>query len=288
MNAITGRTAFFAWPVDGRTRALDEASKQLSALIDELHSENLRLGAELEAARQIQMMLLPQPCELEAIPGVEIAAFMRPVHEVGGDYYDVLQSDSRVKIGIGDVTGHGLESGMLMLMVQSAVRALHEAGERDPRRFLDRLNRAMYKNIARTVCGKHLSLGFLDLDDRRVTVSGQHEEVVIVRADGSVDRIDTVDLGLPIGLEPDILPFVATRDIAFDNGDVIVLHTDGVTEAEGPSGRLFGLERLCESARRHRGGTADEIRKRIVADLMAHIGTQKIHDDITLIVMRHR
>jgi sigma-B regulation protein RsbU (phosphoserine phosphatase) len=288
MNAITGRAASRAWPVGERTRKLGEAGRELSALIGRLRSENLRLGAELEAARQIQMLLLPRPCELEAIPGIEIAAFMRPVHEVGGDYYDVLQSESRVKIGIGDVTGHGLESGVLVLMVQSAVRVLHEAGECDPRRFLDRLNRAMYKNIERTDCGKHLSLGFLDLEDRRVTVSGQHEEVVVVRADGSVDRIDTVDLGLPIGLAPDISPFVATRDIAFDNGDVIVLHTDGVTEAEDPNGRLFGLERLCESARRHRGGSADEIRKGIIGDLMAHIGTQEIHDDITLIVMRRR
>jgi phosphoserine phosphatase RsbU/P len=167
------------------------------------------------------------------------------------------------------------------------VRALHEAGESDPRRFLDRLNRTMYKNIERTVCGKHLSLAFLDIEDRRVTLSGQHEEVLIVRADGAVERIDTVDLGLPIGLEPDISPFVATRDIAFDSGDVIVLHTDGVTEAEGQNGGLFGLERLCESARRHRRGSADDLRNGIIGDLMAHIGTQKIHDDITLVIIRH-
>lgn len=275
MNAIVGRSA------------LDAAGTEVSALIDTLRRENHRLGAELQAARHIQMMLQPRPCELKAIPGIDIAAYMRPVHEVGGDYYDVLQSDSRVKIGIGDVTGHGLESGVLMLMVQSAVRALHEAGESDPRRFLDRLNRAMYKNIERAVCDKHLSLAFLDLEEGRVTLSGQHEEVLVVRADGAVELIDTVDLGLPIGLELDISPFVATRNIAFGNGDVIVLHTDGVTEAEDPRGRLFGLERLCESARRHRWGSADEIRKAIVGDLMAYIGSQKIHDDITLVVMRH-
>jgi phosphoserine phosphatase RsbU/P len=286
MNAIAEWSIPPVWPVHERTKQLG-GSEEISALIDQLRRENLRLGAELAAARQIQTMLLPRPCELEAIPGVEIAAYMRPVHEVGGDYYDVLQSASRIKIGIGDVTGHGLESGMLMLMVQSAVRALHEADESDPRRFLDRLNRAMYKNIERTDCGKHLSLAFLDLEDRRVTLSGQHEEVLVVRADGAVERIDTVDLGLPIGLEPDISPFVATRDIAFDKGDVIVLHTDGVTEAEGPNGRLFGLERLCESARHHRRGSADDLRNGIIGDLMAHIGTQKIHDDITLVVIRH-
>ena len=82
--------------------------------------------------------------------------------------------------------------------------------------------------------------------------------------------------------------FSATRDFSFDTGDIIVLHTDGVTEAEGPDGELFGLERLCDSARRHRNGSADDVKNGIISDLMAHIGTQKIHDDITLVVMRHR
>ncbi|WP_032908326.1 SpoIIE family protein phosphatase, partial [Mesorhizobium sp. LNHC252B00] len=73
---------------------------------------------------------------------------------------------------------------------------------------------------------------FLDFEDERVTLSGQHEDVLVVRADGNVERIDTMDLGLPVGLENDISKFIATRDIVFGSGDVIVLHTDGVTEAE--------------------------------------------------------
>jgi phosphoserine phosphatase RsbU/P len=273
--------------VDERTRELEGANQEISALNDKLRDENLRLGAELAVAKQIQMMVLPKAGELEAIQGVEIAAYMRPADEVGGDYYDVLQDGSRVKIGIGDVTGHGLESGVLMLMVQSVARALQETGEGDPRQFLDRLNRAIYKNIERTNTDKHLSLAFLDFEGERVTLSGQHEEVLVIRGDGEVERIDTIDLGLPVGLERDIWPFIATRDIPFNSGDVIVLHTDGVTEAEDQEGKLFGLERLCESAREHHGGSAEEIKKGIIDDLMAHIGTQKIHDDITLVIMRH-
>lgn len=253
-----------------------------------MRDENLRLGAELAVARQIQMMVLPRAHELEAIPGIDIAAYMRPADEIGGDYYDVLQDGPRVKIGIGDVTGHGLESGVLMLMVQSIARALQETGESDPRQFLARLNRAIYKNIERTNTDKHLSLAFLDIENGQVTLSGQHEEVIVVRADGEVERIDTLDLGLPVGLEHDILPFIATRDIPFKSGDVIVLHTDGVTEAEDQEGKLFGFDRLCNSARERHRGSAEEIKAGIVEDLMAHIGTQKIHDDITLVIMRHK
>lgn len=158
----------------------------------------------------------------------------------------------------------------------------------DPSQFLNSMNRAIYKNLVRTSTNKHLSLAFLDYDGRRLTLSGQHEELIVVRKFGKVERIDTLDLGLPIGLEPDISPFVATREVTFDRGDMIVLHTDGVTEAESPDGELFGIERLCESAGRRYGLSAEDVKNGIIDDLMAHIGTQKIHDDITLVVMRHR
>ncbi len=274
--------------VEERTRELESANLEILALNERLKSENLRLGAELDIARRIQMMVLPKEGELSEIPKIEIAGYMEPADEVGGDYYDVLHDGTRIKVGIGDVTGHGLESGVLMLMVQSVARALQEKGSNDPKQFLEVLNRAIYKNIARTNSDKHLSLAFLDYEDRKVTLSGQHEEVLILRKDGEIERIDTIDLGFPIGLESDISAFVATKEVHFDSGDTIILHTDGVTEAESPDGELFGFDRLCDSARRHAHKSAEQIVQGIIDDLTAHISTQKIHDDITLVVMRHR
>ncbi|WP_428425224.1 SpoIIE family protein phosphatase [Pararhizobium sp.] len=271
-----------------RTRELEKANGAINALNARLESENTRLGSELDIARKIQMMVLPRPEELSTVPRLDIAGYMAPADEVGGDYYDVLQNGTNVKIGIGDVTGHGLESGVLMLMVQSVARALQEQGRADPREFLEVLNRAIYKNVERTRTEKHLSLAFLDYSDGHITLSGQHEEVLIVRANGDVERIDTMDLGFPIGLESEIGAFIDTRDIDIANGDIIVLHTDGVTEAEAPGGELFGFDRLCKSAHRHRHGRAEEIKAAIIGDLMAFIDTQKIHDDITLVVMKHK
>jgi sigma-B regulation protein RsbU (phosphoserine phosphatase) len=285
---ISSRTENLEQLVEARTKEIEQAKEEISALNIQLRDENVRLGAELAIAQRIQLMVLPRPHELLSHATVEIAAYMRPADEVGGDYYDVLQDGTRLKIGIGDVTGHGLESGVLMLMIQSVARALQESGERNPCRFLSAVNRTIYKNMQRTNTDKHLTLAFLDYDDGQVTVSGQHEELIVVRKDGLLERIDTSDLGFPIGLEEDISPFIATLRIDFEEGDLILLHTDGVTEAENAQGELYGIDRLCQSALRHRSETIEDLIASIITELMAYVGSQKIHDDITLVALRHR
>jgi len=274
--------------VEERTAKLESANKEIVALNKRLQTENLRLGAELDVAKRIQEMVLPKANELDAIPEVEIATYMEPADEVGGDYYDVLQNGGRLKIGIGDVTGHGLESGVLMLMVQSVARALQEKGDDDPAVFLDVVNRAMFKNIVRTDSDKHMTLAFVDYEKDKITVSGQHEEVLVIRDNGEVERIDTVDLGFPVGLEADISPFVATLSLPFNKNDVLLLHTDGITEAENEAGEMFGFDRMADCAKNNAQKSAKEIATAIIQEVKDHIGSHKLYDDITLVVLKHR
>ena len=107
-----------------------------------------------------------------------------------------------------------------MLMVQSVARALQEAGSTDPVKFLTDLNSALFKNIERTKIDKHMTLAFLDYDGTDMVLSGQHEDVIVVQANGDMERIDTIDLGLPIGLEADIAPFVNSVRIPFEKDDL--------------------------------------------------------------------
>jgi sigma-B regulation protein RsbU (phosphoserine phosphatase) len=284
---IESYTTHLEAKVEERTRSLAAAGEEIRALNEQLRGENLRMGAELDIARRLQMMVLPKPEELTAIPRLDIAAHMEPASEVGGDYYDVLQCGSRVKIGIGDVTGHGLESGVLMLMVQAIARTLLENGENDPKRFLETLNRVLIKNLNRAGSDRNLTLSFLDLTDDGLTLTGQHEEVILIRANGDLEMIDTIDLGFPIGLEEDIAGFIQSRPIDLAAGDTLLLYTDGITEAERADGRLFTLERLCETARGCHRGTANEVRAAIIAEVKAHTGSHALRDDITLVVIKH-
>ena len=275
--------------VQERTLELEAANEEISTLNTMLTAENVRLCSEIEVARQLQMMVLPKSDELFAVRkmGLQIAGFMEPAEEVGGDYYDVLQSGSNIKIGVGDVTGHGLESGVLMIMVQTITRTLQEVGVDDPSRFLSILNAVLYKNIQRIGTDKNLTLFFADYaGDNEFIFSGQHEEVIVVHGNGSYERIDTMDLGFMVGLEPDISPFVNTCRLKLANGDVVVFFTDGVTEADNPDQEQFGIDRLCDSIVRWRHLNCEEIKGHIIDDLKTFIGDCKIYDDITLLVTK--
>lgn len=274
--------------VTERTAELAQANAEISSLNEQLKAENIRMGAELEVTRKLQRMILPSETELEAVAGLEIAGFMEPATEVGGDYYDVLQQDGRIKIGIGDVTGHGLESSVVMLMAQTAVRALIASGETDPAKLLNAVNRTIYDNTRRMQSYKNMTIALLDYEAGLLRLSGQHEELIVVHPDGSIDSIDTIDLGFPLGLEPDIAPFIAETNVQLQPGDVAVLYTDGITEAMNPERVQYGLDRLHAVLISKRFETANQIREAVIQDVLNHIGQGDVFDDLTLLVLKQK
>jgi serine phosphatase RsbU (regulator of sigma subunit) len=271
-----------------------QANAEIRALNERLQEENLRMEAELDVTRRLQQMLLPAEEELRQVEGLDIATYMEPAEEVGGDYYDVLYHDGQVKIGIGDVTGHGLESGVVMLMLQTAVRTLLTSGERDPIDFMKVLNRILHDNIRRMRVDKSLTLALLDYESGRadgndkLRLSGQHEHLIVLRQEGRVELVDTFELGFPLGLEHDIAPFVGELSVDLAPGDGVVLYSDGFTEAENARGEFYGLDRLCAVASQHWPQPANGVKEAIVADVHDFIGEQTVYDDLTLVVLKRK
>ena len=265
-----------------------QAYTEIQVLNERLKDENLRMGAELAVTQRLQQMLLPTEEELRQIEELDIAGFMEPAEEVGGDYYDVLNHNGQIKIGIGDVTGHGLESGVVMLMLQTAVRTLMTSDEQDPVRFLSILNRLLQENTQRMQVNKSMTLALLDYQLGQMRVSGQHEQVIVGRKGGQVELKDTLNLGIPLGLVTGMAEFVHKTSISLQPGDGIVLYSDGITEAENEAEEFYGLERLCQVVGEHWEGTAEEVRDSVIADVKAFIGEQKVYDDITLVVVKQK
>lgn len=265
-----------------------QAEAEIAQLTQRLQDENLRMSAELEVTRQLQQMLLPTELELQSVPGLDIAGFMEPAAEVGGDYYDVLQQNGKVSISIGDVTGHGLESGVVMIMAQTAVRTLLANGETDPSRFLNVVNQIIYDNTRRMRSRKNMTLALMEYESGSLRLMGQHEELIVVRQDGTIEVIDTLDLGFPLGLESDISAFVQEVTLQLQPGDLAVLYTDGITEAMNVQNQQYGLEPMYEVLKANRDRSAQDIRQAVIQNLMQHIGEQRVFDDITLVVIKRQ
>lgn len=268
--------------------ALAQANHQIQLLNEALQADNLRMTVELAVTKQLQQMILPRPEELAQIESLEIASFMIPATEVGGDYYDILQDNGHVKIGIGDVTGHGLESGVLMMMVQTAVRALLSSRLHDSKSFLTVLNNTLYCNLQRMQSDKNLTLVLLDYYQGTLCVTGQHEEILYITQSGQIERIDTFALGFMVGVEPDISDFITEYKLYLKEGDGVVLYTDGITEAVNEENQQFGIERLCEVIRTHWKLSAEEIQQAVLDTLYSYIGTCQLQDDVTLLVIKQK
>jgi serine phosphatase RsbU (regulator of sigma subunit) len=249
--------------------------------------ENVRMGAELAVTHQLQQMILPAAQELNVIPELSIVASMSPAEEAGGDYYDVLQYNEQTIISIGDVTGHGLESSVVMMMIQTAVRTMAVNGERNLVRFVSVLNKIIYDNLQRIGSHKNLTFMLTHYQNGLLTICGQHEELLLIRKGAKVvERIDTIDLGFPLGLEENIEAFLNTCQIQLELGDTIVFYTDGIPEAEDISGKFYGVDRLCEQVINNIDQCVNDIHKNLLIDLHEHITEQTIFDDITLMVVR--
>ncbi len=274
--------------------AAEEASRtksgllaEISKLHDRLKQENLRMGAELEITQRLQQMMLPRDEDMGKIPGLDISGSMHPAAEVGGDYYDVIGChDGGVVCAIGDVTGHGLESGVIAIMVQTAIRTLLASEQYESKKFLNVLNGVIYENVRRMRCDRNLTLTLLRYQDKIVTISGQHEEVLVVRRNGDLERHDTLDLGFPLGLEQDISAFVHEGMFPLQSGDVMVAYTDGITEAINSANVPFGIERVCDAVRRSHGEPAESVREAVLLSLREHIGGQDLLDDVSLLVVK--
>ncbi|PLS68165.1 MAG: hypothetical protein CV045_09410 [Cyanobacteria bacterium M5B4] len=269
-------------------RTIAAQTKDIYQLNDRLRLDNLRMGVELSVAKEIQAVILPKSEELQRITFLDVAAFMSPATEVGGDYFDVLvdRDQPRATIAIGDVTGHGLESGIFTVMIQSAVRLIHHSNRYSLAEAINLLNCLLYENAKRMASDKCVTFLLLQYDRGRVQVCGQHEEVILVRNNGHLETIDTTNLGFILGLESDISSFVKQQEFYLNHGDVLVLYTDGITEATNTNQECYGIDRLHQSIVNSYNRSAEEIRQNITDTLMEFIGTATIYDDITLVVIK--
>nr|WP_306466919.1 SpoIIE family protein phosphatase [Thermoleptolyngbya sichuanensis] len=247
------------------------------------------MAAELDVVRQIQGLILPTPEELSAIQTLDVSALTDLTDEDSTDYFDVVETDGIVTLSVGIVGGRGLESGVLMLMVQTAVRTLAELRDRSSVRFLQTLNRTLYKNIERlSAQQQQLTLAVLNYLNGSLSVSGQHEDLVVVRASGRVERVSMTDLILPLGLEFDITAFTKRASVELQPGDGIVLYTSSLPSALDENGVMYGLDRLYRVVGQYWAQPASAVHRAIIQDVRQHMRQENVLDNLSLLVLKRR
>lgn len=251
-----------------------------NARLNEREKQLLKMQEELRLAVQIQTELLPK--EPPHLPGYDIAGRTIPAQSVGGDYFDFIAlDDGRLALALGDVTGKGLPAALLMANLQATLRAQTLAGP-TVRESVERANRLLYQS---TSPEKFATLFFAFLDPVGHTIAycnAGHEHPWLLGRDGSVRRLDRGGVALAMF---EGFPFDEDR-IELHEGDLLVVASDGISEAMDAGMAQFGDERLGAVVREHRDRTAAEIVDTIVAAVRTHSGSAPQTDDMTLLALK--
>ncbi len=251
-----------------------------NARLYEMEQSLIRMKEEVRLAARIQADLLPQA--LPAPPGFDIAGKSVPAQMVGGDYFDFMQMPGgRYGITLGDVSGKGLPAALLMANLQATLRgqtlfggSVHECIQRSNKLLAESTSPEKFVTLFYSV---------LDPGARTLTYcNAGHDAPMLLRAGGASERLATG--GVVLSIMEDF-PY-REETVPFGPGDLMVVYSDGISEAMNPAEEQFGEARIGELIARERHRTAADIIESIVAAVREHAGTAPQMDDMTLVVIK--
>ncbi len=249
--------------------------------------QNERYKEELKIAKAVQKSLLPN--KLESDSDFDISSFAESADEVGGDYYDTLRiNDHEIALIIADVSGKGTTAAFHMSQMKGIFHSLAQQ-ELDPKQFMERANRALVFCLGR---GSFISASFFVINTSlkliRYSRAGHCPVLYHKATDLTTEYLKDKGTALGMVRTNDYSRLVETREIYYSQGDVMVLYTDGITEAKNQRGDEFGYDRLAEALREVVNQSAPEIEKHITQKLYEFTGTKEINDDYTSMTIKFR
>jgi serine phosphatase RsbU (regulator of sigma subunit)/CHASE1-domain containing sensor protein len=266
--------------VRSRTRA-ERASRDLQGANRKVEALYHSVEQELRVARDIQHALLPK--DLPELEGWEIAHCYRPAREVGGDFYDFLRlEDGRVGFVIGDVSGKGIAAALVMANTQSVLRAVVHRGSVAPEQVLAEANEILCAYIPPTNMFVTCFYAILEPESGRLRYANAGHDLPYERHAGRVDKLRA--RGMPLGLMPGM--GYEEKEAVLVAGDDLLFYSDGLVEAHGPKGEMFGFPRLQDLVRAHRSGDSSLIGF-LLSELARFAGEGwEQEDDITLVTLQ--
>lgn len=261
----------------------NEVTKNLERIAPTV-AEGKRMSSELEIASEIQKNVLP--AVTPEVPGLEIYTNTRAAVEVGGDSYDIIREGPNTFMYLGDVTGHGVPAGLVMMMVNTLV---HLLAETHPSGYdvLVNTNRQLKPKIKPTMFMTMIMLRWNDQEKKMYLTGAGHEHIITYRRASNICEVRKTG-GIAIGMLQDNSKILREEVLPFESGDSIILYSDGIVEAKNTRGEQFGLDRLKASVEKYTpiSKTPQELFTSISSDFAAFVEDQTQQDDITLIVIK--
>ncbi|QQR83674.1 PP2C family protein-serine/threonine phosphatase [Candidatus Peregrinibacteria bacterium] len=245
-----------------------------------------RMSSELDIAAQIQRDVLPK--QAPSFVGLDIVAKTRSAAEVGGDSFDFLTTPDGAQsyVYIGDVTGHGVPAGLVMVMVNTLIHAMVSMGMGSAREVVSHTNALLMPRISNRIFMTLVMFRWSVAEQKLFYTGAGHEHFLIYRA--RTETVETIQSGgIALGMVPDMAPLAKEVEVPLEPGDVIVLYTDGLTEAKNQSGEMYGLERIEHSLKENGYfPSAEGIFDHLTKDFSEFVGPYVQVDDLTMIVMK--
>jgi sigma-B regulation protein RsbU (phosphoserine phosphatase) len=284
MTERAERSRIAIHPRSSRELALENS--RLTAQIAAEVADRVERARELELAREVQERLLPQA--YPPIAGLDYAGACRPALGVGGDYYDFIRlSGTGLGIAIGDVSGKGMPAALLMATLRAYLHGQTLSGMTNLADVMASLNRLVYESSAANRYATFFYAQYEATTRRLEYVNAGHNPPVIVRARSGSDRPEIIRLetgGPVIGLMPDCS--YGQGSVTLEEGDVLVLFTDGITEAMNRAGDEWGEDRLMQVISANRALPARDLIDRITRASDEFVAGAAQYDDMTLITAR--
>ncbi|HXG84586.1 MAG TPA: SpoIIE family protein phosphatase [Pyrinomonadaceae bacterium] len=243
-----------------------------------VEAENERRAEELEEARQLQLSMLPK--KLPQIPNLEIAAYMKPATEVGGDYYDFyVGDDGTLTVAVGDATGHGLKAGTVVTATKGLFNNLADAPD-----IADTFGQISCSLKRMNLRGLFMAMTMLKINGSRavVAMAGMPSVLIYRRATGQIEEIAV--RAMPLGSFSKFS--YASQELTFSTGDCIVLMSDGFPEMFNEAGEMLADDAAKNVLAETAGESAQKIINRFVEVGEQWAGTRPSDDDVTFVVLK--
>ncbi len=274
--------------IDDIARAFNEVTAKFRSAQGHL-MEQERLQKEMQVAQEIQQMLLPR--KVPELEGFELGYLYRAAKEVGGDYYDFLTVDDRtVGVVVADVSGKGVPGSLVMTMIRTALR-MEARGNRSASDVMAKMNAFVTEDMKK---GMFVTMFYVVLDsvNRAVSyASAGHNPMILYRGEADATYF-LKPKGIPVGINlPDEELFrrtISVEKLTLQQDDMLVIYTDGITEAMNAERGQFGEGRLLAAIKRYGHRTAQEFVDALNQEIHEFTGGAPQNDDITLVAIKEK